>query len=169
MGGLLAHIDALTGLGAPTVNSYKRLQPGTWAPANTYWGYGNRSGVIRIPGTGARRRIELRVSDNTCQPYLFLTGVLAAGLDGILRQLDPGPPFQGDIGHLTAEQIVDHQLGYLPRTLPDALDALAADDVLGDAHGAEALGHFLRVKRHELAQFEQHVHPWERETYLEGI
>lgn len=169
MGGLLTHVDALTGLGAPTVNSYKRLQPGTWAPANSYWGYGNRSGVIRIPGTGNRRRIEFRVSDNTCQPYLFLTGVLAAGLDGIRRQLDPGAPFQGDIGHLTAAQIADRRLGYLPRTLPDALDALAADEVLGDALGAEALGHFLRVKRHEFAQFEQHVHPWERETYLEGI
>src|ERR671920_161475 len=105
LGGILEHVNALTGLGSPTVNSYKRLQPGTWAPANTYWGYGNRSGIVRVPGPGKRRHLELRSGDNSCQPALFVTGVLAAGLDGIRNQLDPGPPFQGDIGHLTAEEI----------------------------------------------------------------
>ena len=64
---LLEHAAALTGLGSPTVNSYKRLLPGSWAPANTYWGYGNRSGVARIPGVGERRHIEYRSGDNSCQ------------------------------------------------------------------------------------------------------
>ena len=169
MGGLLAHVDALTGLGSPTVNSYKRLQPGSWAPANTYWGYGNRSGVIRIPGPGKRRHIEFRSGDNSCQPALFVAGVLAAGLDGIRRRLDPGPAFQGDIGHLTPAEIAAAGIRYLPRDLPTALAALEADEVVACAVGQPALEHLLIVKRNELARYETEVHPWERETYLEVV
>jgi glutamine synthetase len=169
LGGLLKHAAALTGLGSPTVNSYKRLLPGSWAPANTYWGYGNRSGVARIPGVGKRRHIEYRSGDNSCQPALYLTGLLAAGLDGIRNQFDPGPAFQGDIGHLTPEDIARHNIGFLPRTLPEALVALERDQVVAAAVGEVALKHFLSVKRSELAQFELEVHPWERAAYLEVI
>jgi glutamine synthetase len=167
MGGLLAHAAALTGLGSPTVNSYKRLLPGSWAPANTYWGYGNRSGVVRIPGVGGRRHLEYRSGDNTCQPYLYMTGLLAAGLDGIRKRTDPGPPLQKDIGHLTQEQIEAFQIGFLPRTLPEALAALEADEVIAEAVGPDALRHFLLVKRNELADYNLEVHPWERSVYLE--
>lgn len=169
MGGLLKHVDALTGLGSPTVNSYKRLQPGSWAPANTYWGYGNRSGVIRIPGVGTRRHIEYRSGDNSCQPALFLAGLLAAGLDGIRNRIDPGPPVEGDVGHMTPAEIERQGIRYLPRTLREALDALERDDVVGSAVGPIALEHFLLVKRNELAQYETEVHPWERATYLEVV
>jgi glutamine synthetase len=169
LGGILAHVEALTGLGSPTVNSYKRLQPGSWAPANTYWGYGNRSGVVRIPGVGKRRHLEFRSPDNSAQPYLLLAGLLGAGADGIRRQLAPPPPFQGDIGHLTEAEIARYGIGYLPRTLPEALAALERDEVVATAVGETALKHFLTVKRHELATYETHVHPWERETYLEIV
>lgn len=169
LAGILDHVDALTGLGSPTVNSYKRLQPGSWAPANTYWGYGNRSGVVRIPGVGTRRHLEFRSPDNSCQPALLLAGLLAAGADGIRRKLEPPPPFQGDIGHLTPEEITHHRIGYLPRTLPEALSALERDEVVAGAVGETALRHFLAVKRQELATYETHVHPWERDTYLEAV
>jgi glutamine synthetase len=169
LGGILDHVDALTGLGSPTVNSYKRLQPGTWAPANTYWGYGNRSGVVRIPGVGKRRHLEFRSPDNSAQPYLLLAGLLAAGADGIRRRLTPPPPFQGDIGHLTAAEVERHGIGSLPRSLPEALAALERDEVVAAAVGETALQHFLTVKRHELAMYETHVHPWEREMYLEIV
>jgi glutamine synthetase len=169
MGGLLAHVAALTGLGSPTVNSYKRLLPGTFAPANTYWGYGNRSGVIRIPGPGKRRHIEFRSGDNSCQPVLFLAGVLAAGLDGIRRRLDPGPPFPGDAGRMTAAEFDAAGLSFLPRNLPEALAALEADEVVAGAVGQPALEHLLQVKRNELRRYETEVHPWERETYLEVV
>jgi len=169
LGGILEHANALTGLGSPTVNSYKRLQPGSWAPANTYWGYGNRSGVVRIPGAGKRRHLEFRSPDNSAQPYLLLAGLLGAGADGIRRQLVPPPPFQGDIGHLTAEEVERYGIGYLPRSLPEALAALERDEVVAAAVGEIALKHFLTVKRHELAKYETHVHPWERETYLEIV
>jgi glutamine synthetase len=169
LGGILEHVNALTGLGSPTVNSYKRLQPGTWAPANTYWGYGNRSGVVRIPGVAKRRHLEFRSPDNSAQPYLLLAGLIGAGVDGIRRQVAPPPPFQGDIGHLTEEEIERHGIGYLPRSLPEALAALEGDEVVAAAVGETALKHFLTVKRHELATYESHVHPWEREMYLEII
>jgi glutamine synthetase len=169
MGGILAHVEALTGLGSPTVNSYKRLLPGSWAPANTYWGYGNRSGVIRIPGEGKRRHLEFRSGDNSCQPALFVAGVLAAGLDGIRNRTDPGPPFQGDVGHMTPAEIAAAGIGFLPRTLPQALAALEADPIIAAALGPITLQHLLLVKRNELAQYETVVHPWERDTYLEVI
>lgn len=169
MGGLLAHVEALTGLGSPTVNSYKRLQPGSWAPANTYWGNGNRSAVIRIPGSGKRRHLEYRSGDNACQPALFLTGLLAAGLDGVRNRIDPGSAFDGDIGHMSQAEIQRRGVRYLPRTLPEALAALEADPVVSAALGPTALGHFLAVKRSELAQYEIEVHPWERDTYLEVV
>ena len=167
MGGLLAHAPALTAVGSPTVNSYKRLQPGSWAPANTYWGRGNRSGVIRIPGVGGRRHIEYRSPDNTTQPFLLMCALLAAGLDGIKRQIDPGPPFEGDVGHLSAEEIQRQQLKFLPRTLPEALDALEQDELVCAALGPEILKHFLAVKRGELETYNTIVHEWERTMYLE--
>jgi glutamine synthetase len=169
MGGLLKHVAALTALGSPSVNSYKRLLPGSWAPANTYWGYGNRSGIVRIPGPGGRRHLEFRSGDNTCQPALFLAGVLAAGLDGIRNQIDPGPPFDGDVGHMTPEQIANAGFGFLPRDLPEALAALEADEVVTAALGPVTLEHMLIVRRSELESYHLTVHPWERETYLEVV
>jgi glutamine synthetase len=169
MGGLLKHVAALTALGSPTVNSYKRLLPGSWAPANTYWGYGNRSGIVRIPGPGGRRHLEFRSGDNTCQPALFLAGVLAAGLDGIRNQIDPGPPFDGDVGRMTPEEIAKASFGFLPRDLPEALEALEADEVVTAALGPVTLEHMLIVRRSELESYHLTVHPWERETYLEVV
>ncbi|HEY8448207.1 MAG TPA: glutamine synthetase family protein [Thermomicrobiales bacterium] len=169
VGGLLKHAPALTALGSPTVNSYKRLLPGSWAPSHAYWGYGNRSGVIRVPGVGKRRRIEYRSGDNSCNPALFLTGLLAAGLDGIRNRIDPGEPFQGDIGHISQEEADRHGLKFLPRNLPEALAALEADEVVASAIGDVALPHFLSVKRHELAMYDLEVHPWERATYLDVV
>jgi glutamine synthetase len=167
MGGLLAHSAPLTAIGSPTVNSYKRLLPGSWAPANAYWGYGNRSGVLRVPGVGSRRHLEYRSPDNTAQPYLLMSALLAAGLDGLERKMEPGPPFEGDVGHISADEIERHRLTFLPRTLPDALAALEQDDVIKDAIGPEILKHFLAVKRSELAEYNLVVHQWERDTYLE--
>lgn len=167
MGGILAHIDALTAVGSPTVNGYKRLQPGSWAPANAYWGYGNRSGVLRVPGVGSRRHLEFRSPDNTAQPYLLLAALLGAGLDGIERRLDPGPPFEGDVGHLKAEQVGDPRLRELPRTLAEALAALEADEVIRTAIGEEIVRHTLAVRRSDLAAYEVEVHRWERDLYLE--
>ena len=167
LGGILAHVNALTGLGSPSVNSYKRLQPGTWAPGNPYWGYNNRSGVVRIPGPGPRRHIEYRASDNTAQAEMLLTGLIAAALHGIRDGLDPGTPFNGDVGHMRPDEIAVAGLGELPRSSTAALDALERDEVIADALGETALAHFLSLHRFEAAQYQRHVHEWEREYYFD--
>jgi glutamine synthetase len=168
LGGLLAHAPALAGVGSPIVNSYKRLLPGTWAPAHICWGVGNRAALVRIPSRGRRRHIEYRSGDNASNPFIFLTAMLAAGMDGIRNQIEPPAPVEEDVGRITTEEdAAAHGLEFLPRTLPEALAALEADGVVAKALGPVILPEFLKVKRSELAAYNLHVHPWERKVYLE--
>ena len=167
--GLLAHARALTGVGSPIVNSYKRLLPGSWAPAHICWGVGNRAALVRVPGMGARRHIEFRSGDNAANPFLFLTAVLAAGLDGIRTEARLAAPATEDVGHLSQAEAEARGLAFLPRTLPEALAALEADAVIAEALGPVIFSEFLKVKRAELAAYDLHVHPWERGMYLEVI
>lgn len=169
VGGLLAHSRALTGVGAPIVNSYKRLLPGSWAPAHICWGLRNRAALVRIPGMGSRRRIEFRSGDNAANPFIFLTAVLASGLDGIKKGIEPPPPVVDDVGQLSDQEAEACGLELLPRSLPAALDAFEADQVLKEALGEVITLEFLRVKRGELDAYNLHVHPWERKLYLEAI
>jgi glutamine synthetase len=169
LGGLLAHAPALVGLGAPIVNSYKRLLPGSWAPAHSCWGLGNRAALVRLPGLGARRHFEVRAGDNACNPFLYLTGLLAAGRDGLQREIMPPTPVADDVGRLTDAEAAARGLGLLPRTLPEALAAVEADSVIAAALGPVILPEFLKLKRTELAAYRLHVHPWERQTYLEAL
>jgi glutamine synthetase len=169
VGGLLAHAAGLTGLGAPLVNSYKRLLPGSWAPAHVCWGVGNRAALVRIPGMGRRRHLEFRSADNATNPFIYLTALMAAGLDGIRNRIEPPDPILDDVGHLSDEEALARGLLLLPRSLPQALDALEADGVLTEALGPIIAPEFLKVKRTELAAYDRHVHPWERKVYLEAI
>jgi glutamine synthetase len=169
VGGLLAHADSLTGIGAPIVNSYKRLLPGSWAPAHVCWGVGNRATLVRIPALGRRRHIEFRSGDNAINPFVYLTAVLAAGLDGIHEKIDPPPPVDYDIGHLSDDEAADRGVARLPTNLPSALAALEGDDVIAEALGPIIFEEFLKVKNAELAAYDLQVHPWERELYLETI
>ncbi len=165
--GLLRHAPALTGLGAPTANSYKRLLPGSWAPAHAVWGISNRAAMIRVPGPDSPR-VEVRCGDNTSQPYLYLAGLLAAGLDGIDRQEAPPNPASEDVGHLTASEAASRGLHLLPRSAGEALDAVEADAVIATALGPSIHGEWLKVKRSELAAYSTVVTEWERRVYLEA-
>ncbi len=168
-GGLMRHAPGICGLGAPTVNSYKRLQPASWAPAHIAWGVGNRGVLLRVPDVNQRCRVEYRAGDNTCNPYFFLTALLAAGLDGIQKDMDPGDPFNDeDVGHFSEAQRRQHTIDYLPRTLPVALDALENDEVLMSALSPVIGPEFIKVKRQELETYNLTVHPWERQMYLEA-
>jgi glutamine synthetase len=169
LGGLLDHAPALVGVGSPTVNSYKRLLPGSWSPAHVCWGVGNRAALVRIPSMGRRRHLEYRSGDNAANPFIFLTAVLAAGLDGIQNQIDPPAAVNEDVGHLSSEEVSAQGIEFLPRTLPEALDALETDEVVAEALGPVIFHEFLKVKRSELAAYDLHVHPWERDMYLEVI
>lgn len=166
MAGVLAHARALCGVAAPTVNSYKRLQPASWAPAHVAYAGGNRAALVRVPGA-TRRRIEFRAGDHTANPYLALTTLLAAGIDGLDRELDPGQPASGDLGHLAPDDLARQGVTFLPRSAGEALDAVEADPVVMAALGPVCGPEFLRVKRDELARYERHVGAWEREMYLE--
>ena len=167
--GLLKHARALSGIGSPIVNSYKRLLPGSWAPAHVCWGVGNRAALLRVPGMGRRRHLEYRSGDNAANPFLFLTALLAAGLDGIGANSELPPAASEDVGHLTTREARDRDLAFLPRSLPEALDALESDTIIAEALGSAILREFLTVKRAELAAYDLKVHPWERQMYLEEL
>lgn len=164
--GLLRHARALCGLAAPTVNSYKRLLPGSWAPAHICYGASNRAALVRVPDAGSRH-LEFRAGDGTGNPYLVLIGLLAAGLHGIEEGFDPGDPVTDDVGHLGYEQAAARGLDLLPRSAPEALDALEANPVVMDALGPVIGPTFLRVKRSEAATYAVEVGDWERSAYLE--
>ncbi|WP_255198220.1 glutamine synthetase family protein [Halorarius litoreus] len=158
VGGLLDHMKALTAVCAPTVNSYKRLLPGIWAPVNIAWGPDNRSTVLRLPPElGSATRIEHRVTDTSANPYLSLAATLAAGLDGIRNETDPGEPTLQNAYHEDYER--------LPRTLPEALAHLEGDEVLVDALGESLVEEFVKLKRDEFDRYQDHVTEWERREY----
>jgi glutamine synthetase len=166
--GLLAHAPALTALCNPTVNSYKRLVVGrsltgaTWAPAYISYGNNNRSTMVRMPG----QRIELRLPDGACNPYLATAAVIAAGLDGIERGLSAGAPANDNLYEWSPEKLAEHGIGVLPQNLSDALDALEADTVIRSALGPVA-DEFISLKRMEWIEYMRHVSDWEIKNYLE--
>jgi glutamine synthetase len=163
--GQLDHAPGLCAVVAPLVNSYKRLVPGYEAPVAGSWGRHNRSALIRVPATArGGTRLELRLPDPSCNPYLAFAAMLAAGLDGLDRELDPGPPMEEvEGGYLDASR---QTVRPLPTSLAEALVALEADDVLGDALGGEVLELFRTAKALEWEAYRRHVTPWEIETYL---
>ncbi|HUY12910.1 MAG TPA: type III glutamate--ammonia ligase, partial [Terriglobia bacterium] len=169
MGGILRHARGLSALLAPIVNSYKRLIWGaprsgaTWAPVYVTYGASNRTQMIRIPGPG---RIEVRVMDGAANPYLALSALLAAGLDGIANQIDPGPANTGNLYETPEEELVKRGIALLPTTLAEALDAFEQDSVLQSALGAQYAKYYLKVKREEWRQYNQSVSQWETERYL---
>ena len=168
MAGWLKHAEALTALGAPTPNSYKRLQPASWAPAHICWGIGNRAALVRVPGPGKRARLEFRAGDNTSNPFLYLAGLIWAGLDGIKHNLEPGEPTSTDVGHLDAAEIAERGVRFLPRDAGTAFDAFERDEALRDGLGELIHREFLRVKRVELAAYNLEVTDWERAAYFDA-
>jgi glutamine synthetase len=169
LAGLLAHAHGLTALCAPSVNSYKRLVVGralsgaTWAPAYIAYGNNNRTCTVRIP----YGRLELRLPDGSCNPYLATIGILAAGLDGIANKLEPGEPNNTNLYEWSSEQLKEAGIKVLPQNLNEALDALEDDRVLTEAIGADLAQEFLRLKRMEWVEYQRHVSSWEVERYLE--
>lgn len=168
MAGLLRHAPALTALCAPTINSYKRLVVGrsltgaTWAPAYISYGDNNRSTMVRIP----KGRLELRLPDGACNPYLATAAVIAAGLDGIAKNLHPGAPRNVNLYEWSEAQLAEAGIGLLPQNLNAALDALEADSVIREALGP-VTDEFLKFKRMEWIEYMRHVSDWEVKQYLE--
>ena len=167
--GLLHHAKALCAFAAPTVNSYKRLVVGgsasgaTWAPAYIAYGDNNRSAMVRIP----YGRLEFRLPDSSCNPYLVHAALIAAGLDGINRELDPGEPKNVNLYALTEDELKEQGIDILPQNLNEALDALEADKVFAELLGEEIVSEFIKVKRNEWVDYSRHVSDWELKQYAE--
>lgn len=169
MGGILAHAPALTALAAPTVNSYKRLVVGrsltgaTWAPAYISYGNNNRSTMVRIP----YGRLELRLPDGASNPYLTTAAVIAAGLDGVKRELHPGAGTADNLYDYSHVQLKEKGIGILPQNLNEAIRAFEEDTVIRDALGNALSEEFINLKDMEWVEYMRHVSDWEIKRYVE--
>jgi glutamine synthetase len=164
LGGMLEHFPALMCIGNPTVNSYCRMwDTGFWAPIYKNWGWQNRTTTVRVAAGG---RFEYRGVDSSCNPYLSVAALLQAGLDGVRRKLDPGPPQQGNTYDLLREGV---SIEKVPDSLGAALDALALDEVIRSALPGRLYKVFHHYKRDEWERYLAAVTDWERDEYLEVL
>jgi glutamine synthetase len=158
IGGLLAHLPALTALTCGSVNSYRRLAPQMWSSAYTIYGMDNREAAVRIcspmrDDPAGSVNLELKPSDSSANPYLALGACIYAGLDGIRRKLDPGEAVNVDPATLTDDQRRAVGAHRLPVSLAEALDALEADELLMESLGDLRRRAYLAVKRSEVTAF----------------
>ena len=158
IGGLLAHLPALTALTCGSVNSYRRLAPQMWSSAYTIYGMDNREAAVRIcspmrDDPAGSVNLELKPSDSSANPYLALGACIYAGLDGIRRKLDPGEAVNVDPATLTEAERMAAGARRLPGSLAEALDALEADELLMESLGDLRRRAYLAVKRSEVAAF----------------
>ena len=156
--GLLEHLPGLCGLTAPSFNSYHRIVPQHWAGAFLCWGHDNREAPVRVASVfggleEASTNAELKACDASCNPYLALGGLIAAGLDGLERGLEPPEPVEVDPATIAEDERVARGIMELPATQAEALDALAADPVLTAALGPVLAESYLAVRRSEWAAY----------------
>ena len=172
--GILTHAKAATAITCPTVNSYKRIGVGaptsgaTWAPSYASYGGNNRTQMLRIP---EGNRIEHRCVDGSANPYLALVAILASGLDGLDRNLDPGEPNTENLHKLSQKEAAARGIVSMPPTLLHATEALEGDDVLRGAFGkvpggGDYLDYYIQVKRDEFGAWHSRVSDWEVNKYL---
>ena len=164
IGGVLEHLDALTAITAPTVNSYRRFwDTGFWAPLYADWGFQNRTTALRV---SAPDRFEYRSVDSAVNPYLAAAGLIKAMADGMRRNLDPGPPEERNIYQAMAE---GKQVKKVPTTLGDALAALDRDPVITDAMPGDMYRVFAHYKRDEWERYCATVTDWDVKEYLDVL
>lgn len=159
--GQLAYLPDFTLMYAPNPNSYKRLQPGSFAPTNITWGYDNRTCAVRVAGSGRSLRIEHRVPGGDTNPYLAVAAIIAAGLNGIDQQI-PLP-------HATAGNALQNPTQRLPATLPEALERWESSRAASKAFGEDTVAHYAQAARSEITTFHAAVTDWERRRYFERI
>jgi glutamine synthetase len=172
IGGLLAHAPALTAFTNPTTNSYRRLVPGYEAPVNLVYSQRNRSAAARIPlysRSPKAKRVEFRVPDPSCNPYLAFAAMLMAGLDGVRNKIEPAGPLDKDLYELPPEELAD--IPQVPGSLDDALAALEADHEFlleGGVFTQDVIDTWLAYKReHEVDAVRLRPHPWEFHLYYD--
>jgi glutamine synthetase len=170
IGGLIKHASSVLAFTNPSLNSYKRLVPGYEAPTNLVYSARNRSAAIRIPFAGtapAAKRIEFRVPDPSCNPFLAFSAQLMAGMDGVLNHIEPPAPVDKDIYELPPEQL--DNMKHVPASLDEALDALEEDNdflTAGDVFTTDLLETWVSLKRNEIDQQRLAPTPLEYELYF---
>jgi glutamine synthetase len=167
IGGLLAHARGMCGVTNPLVNSYKRLVPGYEAPTNIVWSEKNRSPMIRIPDRrGIGTRVELRMPDPSCNPYLAFALMLAAGLDGIRNEIDPGPSVNKNVFDMSQSEKRRLKISELPDNQLEAVKAMKKDPLIRETLGDHIYNHFVAAKLASWREYSMTVHHWELERYL---
>jgi glutamine synthetase len=169
--GLLAHLPGLLAITCASYNSYNRLQPHFWSSAYTAWGPDNREGAVRVASRfksneEGSANAELKAADLSANPYLAFGALIAAGLDGIRRELDPGQPILIDPGNMTEEERARAGIKRFPTTLNEALDELERDPVLLEALGGLLSKSYIAVKRKEYETFSQHDKAFEMQHHF---
>lgn len=160
LGGLMTCARQLSVFQASTINAYKRYAVASWAPVNLVWGRDNRTCGYRIVGEGASLRIENRFPGGDANPYLAYAAMIAAGLHGIEREIEPPAEYSGN-GYLATG------VSRIPRTLGEAIDALESSEMARAAFGADIVDHYLNMARVEQTAFDTAVTDWERYRYFE--
>ena len=162
LGGWIAHSKEVMAFYAPTVNSFKRYQAGSWAPMRIAWSHDNRTAGFRVVGKGESLRIECRMPGADCNPYVTYAAALASGLDGIRKKTEPPKLFEGDM-------YAAQQLPHVPRTLTEAIENLDRGRFAREAFGADVVEHYLHFLRTEDEAYRKAVTDWERRRYFERI
>jgi|TARA_B100000959_G_scaffold285869_1_gene362159 glutamine synthetase len=170
VGGLLKHARGLVAVTNPTVNSFKRLVPGYEAPTHLAWSKRNRSPLIRVPDRrGIGTRLELRMPDPSCNPYLAFACMLAAGLDGVKNKIEPPEAVTSNVYKMSERERKRLKIKSLPADLGEAITVLEKDNVLSEALGEHVLNQFVAAKKQEWGEYIAAVHPWELDRYLETM
>ena len=170
IGGLMRHVKGMCAITNPLVNSYKRLVPGFEAPVYIAWSGTNRSPLIRIPAErGEGTRIELRCPDPSANPYLVLAVCLAAGLDGIQKQIMPPAAVDRNIFNMTEEEILEEGIDVLPNNLLEAVYEMEKDELVKEVLGTHTSRRYIKAKKKEWAEYSRQVSGWELDQYLYRI
>jgi len=166
--GILKHAKGMCAITNPLVNSYKRLVPGYEAPINLAWSEKNRSPLIRIPASrGKGTRMELRMPDPTCNPYLSFAVMLKSGLDGIKNKMTPPDPVDKNVFTMSEREKRRYRIDALPPNLRESLHFLKKDDLLTETLGDHIFNHFYNSKVLEWNNYISRVHSWEHDRYFE--
>ena len=167
MAGILSHIGAITALTNPLVNSYKRLVPGFEAPVYATWSAKTIFALLRVPAVmGTHTKLELRSPDPTANPYLAFAACLAAGLDGIEKELELCPSVDVNVSAWTEEQRRTLDIERLPKNMCEAIDALDADSFITEMMGESVARQYISAKRKEWDVYRRQVTEWEIKEYL---
>jgi glutamine synthetase len=173
VGGILEHASSLSAIVAPTINSYQRLVPGFEAPVYVAWARGNRSTIIRVPAvernSARSKRVEFRAPDPSANPYLALSAVVAAGMDGIAKKIEPGEPVNENIYKLSESRKKALGIKPLPSSLEQALSTLMSDShyLLQSCFTSDLLQSYLELKAHEIKEGKGKGRSWQIRRYYD--